>query len=102
MQRIEELPFDSVRKLMSTKYYIHNVPTVLTKGAVDVLLDRCNFIRDNDGVRKINSSDIDSIKQQNEVFQEKASVSLLLHTKNAMSHLILRMKMTLFLSVLYR
>ena len=71
MQRIEELPFDSVRKLMSTKYYIHNVPTVLTKGAVDVLLDRCNFIRDNDGVRKINSSDIDSIKQQNEVFSRK-------------------------------
>lgn len=71
MQRIEELPFDSVRKLMSTKYYIHNVPTVLTKGAVDVLLDRCSFIRDNDGVRKINSSDIDSIKQQNEVFSRK-------------------------------
>lgn len=71
MKRIEELPFDSVRKLMSTKYYIHNVPTVLTKGAVDVLLDRCNFIRDNDGVRKINSSDIDSIKQQNEVFSRK-------------------------------
>ena len=66
MQRIEELPFDSVRKLMSTKYYIHNVPTVLTKGAVDVLLDRCSFIRDNDGVRKINSSDIASIKQQND------------------------------------
>lgn len=71
MQRIEELPFDSVRKLMSTKYYIHNVPTVLTKGAVDVLLDRCSFIHDNDGVRKINSSDIDSIKQQNEVFSRK-------------------------------
>lgn len=71
MQRIEELPFDSVRKLMSTKYYIHNVPTVLTKGAVDVLLDRCSFICDNDGVRKINSSDIDSIKQQNEVFSRK-------------------------------
>ena len=71
MKRIEELPFDSVRKLMSTKYYIHNVPTVLTKGAVDVLLDRCSFIRDNDGVRKINSSDIDSIKQQNEVFSRK-------------------------------
>lgn len=88
---------------MSTKYYIHNVPTVLTKGAVDVLLDRCNFIRDNDGVRKINSSDIDSIKTAKMKFsQEKASVSLLLHTKNAMSHLILRMKMTLFLSVLYR
>ena len=41
MDRIEEVPFDSDRKLMSTKYRIHGVPTILTKGAVDVLLDRC-------------------------------------------------------------
>ena len=45
MPRLEELPFDSDRKLMSTKYGIHGVPTVLTKGAVDVLLSRCTGIR---------------------------------------------------------
>ena len=44
MCRMEEVPFDSDRKLMSTKYYIHGVPTILTKGAVDVLLDRCDRI----------------------------------------------------------
>ena len=64
---------------------------------MDVLLDRCSFIRDNDGVRKINSSDIDSIKQQNEVFSRKGQrVLAFCIQKNAMSHLILRMKMTLF------
>ena len=36
MQRLEEVPFDSDRKLMSTKYILHGVPTILTKGAVDV------------------------------------------------------------------
>ena len=45
MDRIEEVPFDSDRKLMSTKYRIHGVPTILTKGAVDVLLDRCVSVR---------------------------------------------------------
>lgn len=51
MDRIEEVPFDSDRKLMSTKYRIHGVPTILTKGAVDVLLDRCVSVRYGDGIR---------------------------------------------------
>ncbi len=40
MERMEEIPFDSDRKLMSTKYLLHGVPTVFTKGALDVLLAR--------------------------------------------------------------
>ena len=44
MPRLEEIPFDSDRKLMSTKYRIHGVPMVLTKGAVDVLLSRTTRI----------------------------------------------------------
>ncbi len=40
MPRLEEIPFDSDRKLMSTKYQLHGIPTVLTKGALDVMLDR--------------------------------------------------------------
>ena len=35
--RVAEIPFDSDRKLMSTKYMVHGVPTVFTKGAVDAL-----------------------------------------------------------------
>ena len=56
MNRIEEIPFDSDRKLMSTKYCLHGVPTVLTKGALDVMLDRTDYIRTSDGVRANHSS----------------------------------------------
>ena len=70
MPRMEEIPFDSDRKLMSTKYKIHGVPTVLTKGAVDVLLDRINRIATKDGVRDITSQDKENIVKQNQIFSE--------------------------------
>ncbi len=53
MPRMEEIPFDSDRKLMSAKYRLHGVPTVLTKGAVDVLLGRVTQIAEADGVRAL-------------------------------------------------
>lgn len=70
LPRLEELPFDSDRKLMSTKHLIHGVPTVFTKGAVDVLLDRVVSIATKDGVRKIAQSDIQNILEQNRHFSE--------------------------------
>ncbi len=57
MQRLEEVPFDSDRKLMSTKYMLHGVPTILTKGAVDVLLDRCDYVRCSDGIRPMTEAE---------------------------------------------
>jgi len=39
--RLAELPFDSDRKMMSTVHRLENGVTLLTKGAVDVLLERC-------------------------------------------------------------
>ena len=65
MPRLEEIPFDSDRKLMSTKYELHDVPTVLTKGALDVLLDRTANIRLEDGIREITQADKDAILQKN-------------------------------------
>ena len=53
MLRLEEIPFDSDRKLMSTKYELHGVPTILTKGAVDVLLDRTTHIRTSEGIGRL-------------------------------------------------
>ena len=70
MKRMEEIPFDSDRKLMSTKYKIHGVPTVLTKGAVDVLLDRIVNIATEDGVREITDADRENIVKQNSIFSE--------------------------------
>lgn len=68
LDRLEEIPFDSDRKLMSTKYRLHGTPTVLTKGALDVLLGRTTHIRTSDGVRAITKEDIDNITRQNYEF----------------------------------
>lgn len=71
MPRLEEIPFDSDRKLMSTKYELHDVPTVLTKGALDVLLDRTVGIRLEDGIREITQADKDAILQKNLEFSQE-------------------------------
>ena len=70
MQRLEEVPFDSDRKLMSTKYILHGVPTILTKGAVDVLLDRCDYVRCSDGIRPMTEAEKDKIRMKNQLFSE--------------------------------
>ena len=70
LDRIDEVPFDSDRKLMSTKHLIHGVPTVFTKGAVDVLLDRCVALRTKDGIRPITPEDQQAILARNQHFSE--------------------------------
>lgn len=70
MDRMEEVPFDSDRKLMSTKYSLHGVPTILTKGAVEVLLDRCTSVRYSDGIRPMTESEKEKIRKQNRIFSE--------------------------------
>lgn len=70
MPRMEELPFDSDRKLMSTKYLIHGVPTILTKGAVDVLLERVTRIAIDDEIRLITDEDKQQILKQNQIYSQ--------------------------------
>lgn len=71
MKRMEEIPFDSERKLMSTKYALHGVPTVLTKGAVDVLLPRTTHIRTTDGIFEMTDADRSRITEQNMEFSSQ-------------------------------
>ena len=47
--RLGELAFDSDRKLMSTLHDIDGVPTLFTKGAMDVLLDRSKWLLTSEG-----------------------------------------------------
>lgn len=70
MPRLEEIPFDSDRKLMTTKYRLHGVPTLLTKGALDVLLDRTTRIRTTEGIREMTEEDRKAILEQNLHFSE--------------------------------
>lgn len=70
MPRLAEIPFDSDRKLMSTIYRLHGVPTILTKGALDVLLDRTSYIRTSEGIRRITPEDKEQILEKNTIFSQ--------------------------------
>ncbi len=69
--RKEEVPFDSERKMMSTKYKMHNVNHILTKGALDSILDRCVSIATEDGVRPITEQDRNDIIEMNRKYSEE-------------------------------
>lgn len=71
VERIEEVPFDSDRKLMSTKHILHGVSTIFTKGALDVLLPRCINIRLKDEIRPMTDADRAKITDVNRSFSEQ-------------------------------
>ena len=70
MLRIEEIPFDSDRKLMSAKHSIDGIDTVFTKGAVDVLIDKCEYVSYSDEIRKMTADEKEIIREQNRIFSE--------------------------------
>lgn len=81
-KRVGEIPFDSVRKLMTTVNLSQGKLVQYTKGAVDELLSRCTHIQDGDKVRKITFKDIDDIKNLNKDMCSKALRVLAFATKN--------------------
>ena len=71
--RIDELPFDSVRKMMSTKHRISDKESVIyTKGALDSILANTTHILENNKERKITEKDIKRIYEVNSEFSAKA------------------------------
>lgn len=68
--RIEELSFDSTRKLMSSRYQIDQKDIIFTKGALDVMLERITEIQTADGVRPFMEADREQIQKQNQLFSE--------------------------------
>ena len=70
--RINELPFDSVRKMMSTMHKTSNGTITYTKGALDSILKHATKILDNGNVRDITEADIDEIYKANKFFSSKA------------------------------
>ena len=70
-QRLEEIPFDSTRKLMTTKYRIDGHSTILTKGAVDVLLERCVSVQYGNQIVAMTESEKAKIKAQNQAFSQQ-------------------------------
>ena len=70
--RVDELPFDSVRKMMSTKHQLENGNIMYTKGALDSILAHATKIRINGEVRPIDKDDIKKIYDANTYFSDKA------------------------------
>ena len=70
--KINEIPFDSNRKLMTTIHKVNNKYRVITKGAPDVLLDRCTKFYNDGMVENLNYSKINSLKNRNEELANKA------------------------------
>lgn len=68
--RIAEIPFDSDRKLMTTVHNVNGERTAYTKGAIDVLLPRINYILTDDGVRAVTEEDKAEIVKTNLSYSE--------------------------------
>ena len=70
--RVEEIPFDSDRKLMTTVNEMDGKYIVFTKGGVDELLNNCNSYLLNGEIKQNLSEYIKTIKQENENMAKEA------------------------------
>ena len=71
-ERINDIPFNSSRKMMTTIHRIGNKYRIITKGAPDVLIKRCNKYYSNNQISSLGMSIINLIEQQNENMAKKA------------------------------
>ena len=71
--RINELPFDSDRKMMSTQHDYGNKKVSYTKGAIDIILKRCTKIYDDGKIRDITKDDL---KKMDEAAHEMSQDAL--------------------------
>lgn len=70
-QRISEIPFDSDRKLMSTVNIVNNKQVLFTKGALDVLINKVNYVADSQGIRKLSDEEKKEIISVNKKLSEQ-------------------------------
>ena len=70
--RIGEVPFDSMRKLMTTVHNENGQIMQYTKGACEILLERCSNILKDGKVNPITEADKIEIKKLNKEYADKA------------------------------
>ena len=70
--RVKEAPFDSNRKMMSTIHKVDNKYIQYTKGAIDMMLDRCDKYLSDKGVITLSDELKETIIQKNKEFASKA------------------------------
>lgn len=71
--RIGEAPFDSMRKMMSTVHEKDGKIIQYTKGACEILLERCkSFLDENNNIVPITNEIKEKIKKENKKYADKA------------------------------
>ena len=68
-ERIDEIPFSSERKMMTT---IHEDKTSYTKGAADIIIEKCDKILINGIVQRLDRNLKKKVLDQNEIFAKQA------------------------------
>ncbi len=71
-ERINDIPFDSSRKMMTTIHKVGNKYRIITKGAPDVLIKRCSKYYLNNQISSLSMSISNLIEKQNENMAKKA------------------------------
>lgn len=72
MERVSEIPFDSSRKMMTTIHRVGNKYRIITKGAPDVLLNRCTKYYDAGRIQNISENIKYKINNQNTKMADRA------------------------------
>lgn len=72
MERVSEIPFDSSRKMMTTIHRVGNKYRIITKGAPDVLLNRCTKYYDSGRIQNISENIKYKINNQNTKMADRA------------------------------
>lgn len=71
-ERVDELPFDSIRKLMTTVNKDEGAYTICTKGAIESVLDICKYIYIDGKTREITEKDKEEIIEANHEMAQNA------------------------------
>lgn len=71
-EKIKEISFDSKRKMMSTVYKKDKTTHIFSKGAPEILLEKCNRIYINGKIKSLTLQDKKKILQENERLSSNA------------------------------
>ena len=73
LERLDEIPLDSNRKMMTTIHSLNGESNiVLTKGAPEIILDKCKYIDYDGSIEIINSKNKETILKKIDEMSEKA------------------------------
>lgn len=64
-KRIFEIPFSSSKKYMLTVHKINNKYKIIIKGALDIILKKCDYYKFNNKISELNNNIINKINQDN-------------------------------------